>query len=78
MCTFHPFLCSAYTEAFKVCSVAAGPLTGSVGDAVGEVAGEEDQGRTSEEEDAGADSNYDKQVSFYKICKKINLMFKLF
>ncbi|XP_026204886.1 FYVE, RhoGEF and PH domain-containing protein 5-like isoform X2 [Anabas testudineus] len=52
---------SAYTEAYKVCSVAVGPQTGSVGDVRGETAGEEDQGRTSEEEDAGADSNYDKQ-----------------
>lgn len=51
-----------------MCSVAVGPQTGSVGDVRGETAGEEDQGRTSEEEDAGADSNYDKQVSSHK-CK---------
>ncbi|XP_040890086.1 FYVE, RhoGEF and PH domain-containing protein 5-like isoform X2 [Toxotes jaculatrix] len=52
---------SAYTEAYNVCLVAAGPHTSSVGDTRGETAGEEDQGRTSEEEDGGADSNYDRQ-----------------
>ncbi|XP_029007332.1 FYVE, RhoGEF and PH domain-containing protein 5-like isoform X2 [Betta splendens] len=52
---------SAYTEAYNVCSLAAGPQCGSAVDAGGETAGEEDQGRTSEEEDGGADSNYDKQ-----------------
>ncbi|XP_026163532.1 FYVE, RhoGEF and PH domain-containing protein 5b isoform X2 [Mastacembelus armatus] len=51
---------SAYTEAYNVCSVAVGPQTGSVGDG-GEMVGEEDQGRTSEEEDGGADSSYDRQ-----------------
>uniref|UniRef100_A0A8D2ZI74 Uncharacterized protein n=1 Tax=Scophthalmus maximus TaxID=52904 RepID=A0A8D2ZI74_SCOMX len=52
---------SAYTEAYNVCSVAVSPLTGSVADVRGETAGEEDQGRTSDEEDGGADSNYNRQ-----------------
>ncbi|XP_051272244.1 FYVE, RhoGEF and PH domain-containing protein 5-like isoform X2 [Dicentrarchus labrax] len=51
---------SAYTEAYNVCSVAVAPQTVSVGDAGGETAGEDDQGRTSEEEEGGAD-NYDRQ-----------------
>ncbi|XP_035517614.1 FYVE, RhoGEF and PH domain-containing protein 5-like [Morone saxatilis] len=51
---------SAYTEAYNVCSVAVAPQTVSVGDAGGETAGEDDQGRTSEEEDGVAD-NYDRQ-----------------
>ncbi|XP_029357652.1 FYVE, RhoGEF and PH domain-containing protein 5b isoform X2 [Echeneis naucrates] len=51
---------SAYTEAYNVCSVAVGPHPCS-GDAEGETVTEEDQGRTSEEEDGGADSNYDRQ-----------------
>ncbi|XP_059186088.1 FYVE, RhoGEF and PH domain-containing protein 5-like isoform X2 [Centropristis striata] len=50
---------SAYTEAYNVCSLAVAPQNISVCD--GETAGEEDQGRTSEEEDGGADSIYDKQ-----------------
>ncbi|XP_019941925.2 FYVE, RhoGEF and PH domain-containing protein 5b isoform X2 [Paralichthys olivaceus] len=53
---------SAYTEAYNVCSVAVSPQTGSVGDVRGETAGEEEQGRTSEEEDGGADSNYNRQA----------------
>ncbi|XP_047188810.1 FYVE, RhoGEF and PH domain-containing protein 5 isoform X1 [Scophthalmus maximus] len=53
---------SAYTEAYNVCSVAVSPLTGSVADVRGETAGEEDQGRTSDEEDGGADSNYNRQA----------------
>lgn len=53
---------SAYTEVYKVRSVAAGPLTASVGDAR---ADEEDQGRTSEEEGCAADSNYNRQVRFW-------------
>ncbi|KAM7402031.1 hypothetical protein PAMP_017305 [Pampus punctatissimus] len=52
---------SAYTEAYNVCSVAVGPQAGSVGDVGGETAADEDQGRTSEEEDGGGDSNYDRQ-----------------
>ncbi|KAM3877840.1 FYVE, RhoGEF and PH domain-containing protein 5-like [Diretmus argenteus] len=52
---------SAYTEAYNVCSMAVGPLSGSVGDIEGDTAGDEDQGRTSEEEEGGADSNYDRQ-----------------
>lgn len=49
-----------------MCSVAAGPLAGSVGDVGGETAGEEDQGRTSEEEEGGGDSNYDRQVIIFQ------------
>ncbi|XP_015815260.3 FYVE, RhoGEF and PH domain-containing protein 5b isoform X1 [Nothobranchius furzeri] len=48
---------SAYTEAYTVCSVAAGPQIGSVGDGQKQ----EDHGRTSEEEDGGTDTNYDRQ-----------------
>ncbi|XP_041638988.1 FYVE, RhoGEF and PH domain-containing protein 5-like isoform X2 [Cheilinus undulatus] len=52
---------SAYTEAYNVCSVASAPLTVSADDVPEETAVEEDQGRTSEEEEAGADSNYCRQ-----------------
>ncbi|XP_049895112.1 FYVE, RhoGEF and PH domain-containing protein 5-like isoform X2 [Epinephelus moara] len=52
---------SAYTEAYNVCSVAASPQSVSVGDVVRETAHEEDQGRTSEEEEGGADYIYDRQ-----------------
>ncbi|XP_070815920.1 FYVE, RhoGEF and PH domain-containing protein 5b isoform X1 [Chaetodon trifascialis] len=52
---------SAYTEAYNVCSLAVAPQTASEGDVRGETAGEEDHGRTSEEEEGGADSNYDRQ-----------------
>uniref|UniRef100_A0A8C3A1I6 Uncharacterized protein n=1 Tax=Cyclopterus lumpus TaxID=8103 RepID=A0A8C3A1I6_CYCLU len=55
---------SAYTEAYNVCSVAV-----SVDDVRGETAGEEDQGRTSEEEEGGLDSIYDRQVSSDKCVK---------
>ncbi|XP_056293891.1 FYVE, RhoGEF and PH domain-containing protein 5-like isoform X3 [Pseudoliparis swirei] len=48
---------SAYTEAYNMCSVAV-----SVDDVGGETAGEEDQGRTSDEEDGGLDSIYDRQL----------------
>ncbi|MED6264479.1 hypothetical protein CHARACLAT_015369 [Characodon lateralis] len=48
---------SAYTEAYKVCSVSAGAMS----DGLGETVGDEDQGRTSEEEDGGTDVNYDRQ-----------------
>lgn len=58
------FLPSAYTEAYNVCSVAVSPQAGSVGDVKREVIADEDQGRTSEEEDGVGDSNYDKQVKF--------------
>ncbi|KAM9758647.1 FYVE, RhoGEF and PH domain-containing protein 5b isoform 2-T2 [Menidia menidia] len=53
---------SAYTEAYNVCSVAAGPQTGSVVDGRGEKVADDDQGRTSEEEDGVLDSNYDRQA----------------
>lgn len=56
------FLPSAYTEAYNVCSLAVGPQAGLVVDVKGETAADEDQGRTSEEEDGGGDSNYDRQV----------------
>ncbi|MED6248961.1 hypothetical protein ATANTOWER_007553, partial [Ataeniobius toweri] len=48
---------SAYTEAYKVCSVSAGAMS----DGLGETVGDEDQGRTSEEEDGGTGVNYDRQ-----------------
>ena len=46
-----------------MCSVAVAPQAVAVGDVGGETTGEEDQGRTSEEEEGGGDSNYDRQVS---------------
>lgn len=52
---------SAYTEAYRVCLLAAAPQAAS-GDVAGETTGEEDAGRTSEEEEGGADRNYDGQV----------------
>uniref|UniRef100_A0AAQ5XWW4 FYVE, RhoGEF and PH domain containing 5a n=1 Tax=Amphiprion ocellaris TaxID=80972 RepID=A0AAQ5XWW4_AMPOC len=52
---------SAYTEAYNVCLMAVGPRTGSVGDGGREMVGEEDLGRTSEEEDGGTDNSYDRQ-----------------
>ncbi|KAF3856426.1 hypothetical protein F7725_017149 [Dissostichus mawsoni] len=48
-------------EAYNVCSVAVAPQTVSVRDVRGEMGGEEDQGRTSEEEEGGADRIYDRQ-----------------
>ncbi|KAJ8408150.1 hypothetical protein AAFF_G00263780 [Aldrovandia affinis] len=47
---------SAYTEAYKVCpvSVSAGPSD--------QASAEDDQGRTSEEEDGGTEHNYDRQI----------------
>uniref|UniRef100_A0A3Q2FI70 FYVE, RhoGEF and PH domain-containing protein 5-like n=1 Tax=Cyprinodon variegatus TaxID=28743 RepID=A0A3Q2FI70_CYPVA len=53
---------SAYTEAYNVCAVAAG----AVSDCQRETVGDEDQGRTSEEEDGGTDVNYERQVSLHK------------
>ncbi|XP_029948280.1 FYVE, RhoGEF and PH domain-containing protein 5b isoform X2 [Salarias fasciatus] len=52
---------SAYTEAYNVCSMAVGPPTGLVGNCGRETVAEDDQGRTSEEEEGGTDSNYDRQ-----------------
>ncbi|KAM7006706.1 FYVE, RhoGEF and PH domain-containing protein 5b isoform 6-T6 [Tautogolabrus adspersus] len=52
---------SAYTEAYNVCSVALAPQNSSVGDILKETASEEDQGRTSDEEDAGSANSYDRQ-----------------
>lgn len=45
-----------------MCLVAAAPQAVSVADVGGEMTGEEDQGRTSEEEEGGADRNYERQV----------------
>ncbi|KAJ8370547.1 hypothetical protein SKAU_G00105750 [Synaphobranchus kaupii] len=45
---------SAYTEPYKVCPVSVGPSE--------QAGGEDDQGRTSEEEEGGAEHNYDRQV----------------
>lgn len=45
-----------------MCSVAAAPRAASAGDVSGEMTGEEDQGRTSDEEEGAADSNYERQV----------------
>ncbi|XP_040060560.2 FYVE, RhoGEF and PH domain-containing protein 5b isoform X1 [Gasterosteus aculeatus] len=52
---------SAYTEAYNVCSVAVAPPAVSARDFRRETACEEDQGRTSEEEEGGSDSIYDRQ-----------------
>ncbi|XP_056154461.1 FYVE, RhoGEF and PH domain-containing protein 5-like isoform X2 [Lampris incognitus] len=52
---------SAYTEAYKVCLVAAPPLCGTVGEEEGDAAGEDDQGHTSEEEEGWGESIYDRQ-----------------
>ncbi|XP_070692995.1 FYVE, RhoGEF and PH domain-containing protein 5b [Pempheris klunzingeri] len=52
---------SAYTEAYNVCALAIAPQTVSVVDVRGETAGEEDQGRTSEEEEGCVDISYDRQ-----------------
>ncbi|XP_064160599.1 FYVE, RhoGEF and PH domain-containing protein 5 [Anguilla rostrata] len=49
---------STYTEPYRACPVAPRPS----GEAAGESVGEEDQGRTSEEEDGCAEYNYDKQI----------------
>ncbi|CAL8335577.1 unnamed protein product [Lota lota] len=48
---------SAYTEAYKVCSVAVAPTAGLAGVGGGEGP---DQGQTSEDEGRGADGNYDR------------------
>ncbi|KAM4740972.1 FYVE, RhoGEF and PH domain-containing protein 5b [Anableps anableps] len=48
---------SAYTEAYNVCSVVASAMS----DSRGETVGDEDQGRTSEEEDGGTEVSYDRQ-----------------
>uniref|UniRef100_A0A8C5FNT5 FYVE-type domain-containing protein n=1 Tax=Gadus morhua TaxID=8049 RepID=A0A8C5FNT5_GADMO len=50
---------SAYTEAYKVCSMAVGPPAGLEG--LGGAEGP-DPGQTSEDEDRGADGNYDRPV----------------
>lgn len=59
---------SAYTEAYKVCLLAAAPQAASAGDVTGDTTGEEDAGRTSEEEE-GADGNYDRQVGDARLGK---------
>lgn len=52
---------SAYTEAYKVCVLAAAPQA-APGDIRGETTGEEDAGRSSDEEEGGAERSYDGQV----------------
>lgn len=52
---------SAYTEAYKVCLLAAAPQAAS-GDISGETTGEEDAVRSSDEEEGGAECNYEGQV----------------
>ncbi|KAI1890889.1 hypothetical protein AGOR_G00158250 [Albula goreensis] len=49
---------SAYTGPYRPCPVAPGPAT----EVTRETAGEEDQGRTSEEEDGCAEYSYDRQI----------------
>lgn len=68
LCYVLPLLASAYTEAYNVCSVAVAPPAVSARDFRRETACEEDQGRTSEEEEGGSDSIYDRQVSSDKVC----------
>ncbi|XP_077582487.1 FYVE, RhoGEF and PH domain-containing protein 5b [Stigmatopora nigra] len=46
---------SAYTEAYRVCPLAAGAM-------IGHSAADEDAGCTTEEEETGCESNYDRQV----------------
>ncbi|XP_061689501.1 FYVE, RhoGEF and PH domain-containing protein 5-like isoform X2 [Syngnathoides biaculeatus] len=53
---------SAYTEAYKVCAIAAGPQSQAIEAVNGHSAADDDAGRTSDEEDAGAQSNYDRQI----------------
>ncbi|KAG9353230.1 hypothetical protein JZ751_017806, partial [Albula glossodonta] len=48
----------AYTGPYRPCPVAPGPAA----EVTGETAGEEDQGRTSEEEDGCAEYSYDRQI----------------
>ncbi|XP_030584322.1 FYVE, RhoGEF and PH domain-containing protein 5b isoform X2 [Archocentrus centrarchus] len=52
---------SAYTEAYNVCLMAVGPQVSAVGEDGGKTVGDEDQGRTSEEEEGGTENNYDRQ-----------------
>ncbi|CAG06778.1 unnamed protein product, partial [Tetraodon nigroviridis] len=52
---------SAYTEAYKVCLLAAAPQAAS-GDVRAETTGEEDAGRTSDEEEGAAERNYEGQA----------------
>ncbi|XP_049590709.1 FYVE, RhoGEF and PH domain-containing protein 5b isoform X6 [Syngnathus scovelli] len=53
---------SASTEVYQVCSLAAGPQNVSSSFVNGCTRADEDAGRTSEEEDAGGESNYDRQM----------------
>ncbi|XP_061641832.1 FYVE, RhoGEF and PH domain-containing protein 5-like isoform X1 [Phyllopteryx taeniolatus] len=53
---------SAYTEAYKVCAIPAGPQSKPISAVNGHTAADEDGGRTSEEEDAGGETNYDRQI----------------
>lgn len=60
--------------------VAVSPQTGSVAEVRAETAADDDQGRTSEEEDGGADSHYYKQVCsdtrVNRRCVEISVTFK--
>eukprot|EP00066_Takifugu_rubripes_P022814 XP_011612080.1 PREDICTED: FYVE, RhoGEF and PH domain-containing protein 5 [Takifugu rubripes] len=53
---------SAYTEAYKVCLLAAAPQAAPAGDVRGETTGEEDAGCTSDEEEGGSGSTYERQA----------------
>ncbi|XP_072768958.1 FYVE, RhoGEF and PH domain-containing protein 5b [Nerophis lumbriciformis] len=53
---------SAYTEAYKVCAVAAVPPSRPVSAISGATTGQEDGGPTSEDEDVGTNSHYDRQA----------------
>lgn len=45
-----------------MCLLAAAPQAAPAGDVRGETTGEEDAGRTSDEEEGGSDSTYERQV----------------
>ncbi|XP_053723951.1 FYVE, RhoGEF and PH domain-containing protein 5-like isoform X1 [Synchiropus splendidus] len=66
---------SAYTEAYKVCAAAAASLKDSPGDAGRRTAAEDDPGRTSEEDDGGAecicDSQHDGRTRAFYIAKEL-------
>ena len=49
-----------------MCLVAVPPPPAAHGDVGDETMGDEDQGRTSEEEEGGADSNYERQVRMFQ------------
>lgn len=59
-----------------MCLVAATPQATSAGEVRGEMAGEEDQGCTSEEEEGGVSSNYERQVRILDSCFGILIIFQ--